>query len=150
MLFLRFLIKNTYHYRSLTTSDGLSFQFATDGEGNYGYLKGDDTFVPFSSCDFDFDNTTIVETKTNSVNFDLQKGKYFIIGYGFWASGSAVAGGSPCDINVTSGDVDVKKKHLTNGQFLPKLFVEVLSDTATFTFSSSGAGILQATIIPMK
>jgi hypothetical protein len=32
---------------SLTASDNLKFQFATDGEGNYGYLKGDDTFVPF-------------------------------------------------------------------------------------------------------
>ena len=34
---------------SLTASDNLKFQFATDGEGNYGYLKGDDTFVPFKS-----------------------------------------------------------------------------------------------------
>lgn len=34
---------------SLTASDSLKFQFATDGEGNYGFLKGDDTFVPFKS-----------------------------------------------------------------------------------------------------
>jgi hypothetical protein len=33
----------------LTASDGLNFRFSTDGEGNYGYLDGDDTFVPFSS-----------------------------------------------------------------------------------------------------
>lgn len=32
---------------NLTASDGLNFRFSTDGEGNYGYLKGDDTFVPF-------------------------------------------------------------------------------------------------------
>ena len=32
---------------NLKANDGLKFQFATDGEGNYGYLKGDDTFVPF-------------------------------------------------------------------------------------------------------
>lgn len=33
----------------LTASDGLNFRFATDGEGNYGYLKADDSFVPFKS-----------------------------------------------------------------------------------------------------
>lgn len=39
---------------SLTASDDLKFQFATDGEGNYGYLDGDDTFVPFSKKKFDW------------------------------------------------------------------------------------------------
>lgn len=34
---------------NLTTSDNLKFRFATDGEGNYGYLKADDSFVPFKS-----------------------------------------------------------------------------------------------------
>lgn len=33
---------------SLTASDNLKFRFATDGAGNYGYLKADDSFVPFS------------------------------------------------------------------------------------------------------
>ena len=32
---------------SLTASDNTKFRFATDGEGNYGYLKADDSFVPF-------------------------------------------------------------------------------------------------------
>ena len=35
---------------SLTANDGLQFKFATDGEGNYGYLGADDSFVPFSSA----------------------------------------------------------------------------------------------------
>lgn len=34
---------------SLTASDNLKFRFATDGEGNYGYLRADDSFVPFKS-----------------------------------------------------------------------------------------------------
>ena len=34
---------------SLVASDNLKFQFATDGEGNYGYLGADDSFIPFSS-----------------------------------------------------------------------------------------------------
>ena len=33
--------------KNLTTSDNLKFRFATDGEGNYGYLAADDSFVPF-------------------------------------------------------------------------------------------------------
>ena len=31
----------------LTASDNTKFRFATDGEGNYGFLKADDSFVPF-------------------------------------------------------------------------------------------------------
>lgn len=31
----------------LTAQDDTSFQFRIDGEGNYGYLKGDGTFSPF-------------------------------------------------------------------------------------------------------
>ena len=34
---------------SLTASDNLRFRFATDGEGNYGYLGADDSFIPFNS-----------------------------------------------------------------------------------------------------
>lgn len=34
---------------SLTASDNLQFRFATDGEGNYGYLGADDSFIPFKS-----------------------------------------------------------------------------------------------------
>ena len=33
--------------KNLTASDNLKFQFATDGEGNYGYLGADDSFIPF-------------------------------------------------------------------------------------------------------
>lgn len=32
----------------LTASDDLKFRFATDGEGNHGYLGADDSFIPFS------------------------------------------------------------------------------------------------------
>lgn len=32
---------------NLTASDNLKFQFETDGEGNYGYLGADDSFIPF-------------------------------------------------------------------------------------------------------
>jgi hypothetical protein len=31
----------------LVASDGLKFKFSTDGEGNYGYLGADDSFIPF-------------------------------------------------------------------------------------------------------
>lgn len=34
---------------SLVAQDNLKFQFATDGEGNYGYLGADDSFIPFKS-----------------------------------------------------------------------------------------------------
>ena len=34
---------------NLTASDNLQFKFATDGEGNYGYLGADGSLIPFSS-----------------------------------------------------------------------------------------------------
>lgn len=34
---------------NLTASDNLQFKFATDGEGNYGYLGADGSLVPFKS-----------------------------------------------------------------------------------------------------
>lgn len=33
----------------LTASDNLTFRFASDGEGNHGYLGADDSFIPFKS-----------------------------------------------------------------------------------------------------
>ena len=40
-------ISNKAVTNQLTSSDGLTFKFATDGEGNYGYLGADDSFIPF-------------------------------------------------------------------------------------------------------
>ena len=37
--------------RPLRAEDGLKFQFATDGEGNYGYLGADGSFTPFKTGD---------------------------------------------------------------------------------------------------
>ena len=34
---------------SLTASDSLKFRFATDGEGNYGFLGADGSLIPFKS-----------------------------------------------------------------------------------------------------
>lgn len=36
----------------LTAENGVQFQFATDGEGNYGYLGADDSFIPFSRAKY--------------------------------------------------------------------------------------------------
>ena len=36
---------------SLIASDNLKFRFATDGEGNYGYLGADDSFIPFKKSE---------------------------------------------------------------------------------------------------
>lgn len=33
----------------LVASDNLKFRFASDGEGNHGYLGADDSFIPFNS-----------------------------------------------------------------------------------------------------
>lgn len=62
---------------NLTATDNTKFRFETDGEGNYGYLKADDSFVPFSNnhienAPFTFYNrygtgTTVAERRTGFV-----------------------------------------------------------------------------------
>lgn len=44
--FVKFLFTTVNN--DLTASDDLKFKFATDGEGNHGYLGADDSFIPFS------------------------------------------------------------------------------------------------------
>lgn len=73
---------------SLTASDNLKFQFATDGEGNYGYLGADDSFIPFKSDNLNFidDNVYFFDTSkayrgstTYSDTFTIDSpGKYLI------------------------------------------------------------------------
>lgn len=66
----------TTRVNQLTASDGLDFRFATDGEGNYGYLKADDSFTPFSSTNLDllWENTEpTVGITTKTINMDLSK-----------------------------------------------------------------------------
>lgn len=57
--------------KNLIATDGLKFQFATDGEGKYGYLGADGSLIPFSS------NYTIIFIleieRLNGLNSSLSK-----------------------------------------------------------------------------
>lgn len=77
-ILLLFTNKRSLLNDSLTASDSLKFQFATDGEGNYGYLKCDDTFVPFSSTSFEFVESFKNQTATQDATMTLDKGIYMI------------------------------------------------------------------------
>lgn len=50
---------------SLTASDNLKFNFATDGEGNYGFLGADDSFIPFIGNPKYIDSASVVATNNN-------------------------------------------------------------------------------------
>lgn len=52
---------------SLIAEDSLKFHFATDGEGNYGYLGADDSFIPFKSG-IDVDSASVIATAQNTSN----------------------------------------------------------------------------------
>ena len=62
---------------SLTASDSLTFRFATDGAGNYGYLKADDSFVPFKSgteqFSFSFSADAYIAYTLNTKNYSKFK-----------------------------------------------------------------------------
>lgn len=49
---------------SLTANDNLTFNFSTDGEGNYGYLGADGSFIPFKGTPKEI---YIVASKTNVI-----------------------------------------------------------------------------------
>ena len=51
--------------KNLTTSDNLQFRFATDGEGNYGYLGADDSFIPFKSIKLKQSSGTLTSITAN-------------------------------------------------------------------------------------
>ncbi len=53
---------------SLTASDNLKFQFATDGEGRYGYLGADDSFIPFKSGSLDNISTILIYSRKTGSN----------------------------------------------------------------------------------
>ena len=52
---------------NLTASDNLKFRFATDGEGNHGYLGADDSFIPFKSGD----GAKLVGTYSSNTTVDV-------------------------------------------------------------------------------
>lgn len=60
---------------SLTASDNLKFQFATDGEGRYGYLGADDSFIPFKSGG---DSIILASNGVTSYTFDRDYDKVYV------------------------------------------------------------------------
>lgn len=67
--------------KNLTASDNLKFRFATDGEGNYGYLKADDSFVPFKSG-LDDDATPTLIGNVDTASFTAEVGEKYLITVG--------------------------------------------------------------------
>ena len=60
----------------LTASDGLGFEFMTDGDGNYGYRGADDSFVPFSSGSAGGGFKSIVVVTCTNASTDVVITKY--------------------------------------------------------------------------
>lgn len=83
----------------MTTSDNLKFRFATDGEGNYGYLGADDSFVPFKSGGVPEDVYTNGKTNT----FTAQIGEKYLISFGGHSRDTDLTGKFP---NVTGANIE--------------------------------------------
>ncbi len=64
---------------SLVAEDNLKFQFATDGEGNYGYLGADDSFIPFKSNAYNL-LEFILKKEDESLSYSVEeKGLYMVL-----------------------------------------------------------------------
>ena len=83
--------KSTETNNDLTASDNLKFRFATDGEGNYGYLGADDSFIPFKSgadytvVDYQYYNNG-TNTATTQFTITIPEDGYYIFCTGYRAS----------------------------------------------------------------
>jgi hypothetical protein len=69
--------------KSLTASDNLKFRFTTDGEGNYGYLGADDSFIPFKSgskAQLLWHNNNLTSTfNAQTITFNDNKYSHYVI-----------------------------------------------------------------------
>lgn len=120
----------------------MKFQFATDGEGNYGYLGADDSFVPFRS-------RYIGAICSNSVA--LKKGKnyiFFVYAYNYSTTTSA-----DILISVSNATVDTlvysKSTHIWSDQrdtFAAYSVVPTADTTLKISYSNTTVNNLQKVI----
>lgn len=89
----------------LTSSLG-TLRFGIDGDGSYGYYKGDDTFVPFSSGGGINSVTLLNEEYTGkTISYNVEVGKTYIIIAGIrWTSdGNITFSGGDIIFNTSRG-----------------------------------------------
>ena len=118
-----FIVLLTCLNSSLTASDNLQFHFATDGEGNYGFLGADGSLIPFKS-----EPTVISKTATWSGNdrttyknisqtINIGAGKKFVkvyltgtsVGYSMVAgdTGATYSSGLSYSYDSLTGDISI-------------------------------------------
>ena len=133
--------------KNLTASDNLQFRFATDGEGNYGYLKADGSFVPFSS----FPKEIFFKGKT--ATFTAEIGKRYIVSFGGHSRDADLTGTIP---TVSGANVDFNSGLQTNegyksssgsqARYYSNLSIIVLTATST-TVSLSASNLTLPCIV---
>lgn len=85
----------------LTASDNLKFNFSTDGEGNYGYLGADGSFIPFKSGGGAMSVMSAYQgtlATSQSVQFNANVGEYLLA---FAAKNGSTVTFSGCDVLLT-------------------------------------------------
>ena len=99
----------------LTASDNTKFRFATDGEGNYGFLKADDSFVPFKKGgNVTIDGVPFEGDVLNLVSEYVALNKSIsTLPYNFLKGGCAVVLNN--EIHILSGDSGYTKHYKYNG-----------------------------------
>ena len=102
---------------SLTAEDSLKFRFATDGEGNYGYLGADDSFIPFKSISFN----NIAKVYDSNATVEIDK-KYLI--FTFYNGASDIPTPKGCEIISESNLISYSSS--ISGRFL---YVKATSTT---------------------
>lgn len=134
----------------LTASDGLGFEFMTDGDGNYGYRGADDSFVPFSSggggsitgyevyarAGYNVQTTPIGPIEINSSNRTLTLKTGFEAGVYILFGGIDTSAWTP-PTGTTSG---VTFTQLTNGSLYQLVVEDDIESNLTLTGTAGGVG----------
>jgi hypothetical protein len=103
----------------LTASDNLKFRFATDGEGNHGYLGADDSFIPFNRL-LSFDSVYEKQRTSSSsgnVSYTFTKNYNAMIVVSAAGNNDSYASLS-CTASLAEGSIEtiIQKGQLPNGE----------------------------------
>lgn len=112
---------------SKLTAGDLKFQFATDGEGNYGYLGADGSLIPFKK-DVDLETLTAATALASDIT----------IGCTAWVNGVLITGTRPAPLKSLTGSFEIFFKGSKN-QTVDVVFEEKFDELPTVTGSPSYA-----------
>lgn len=136
-----------YFKNSNLTAGELQFQFATDGEGNYGYLGADGSLIPFKKL-LSFDN---MQSSLISITAEVIKDAYYLIIETSLDQGSFVNANGNSEYDVISQTGSLITDAVAAG-FKAETWLSIIkakSNSITIDCGHTGNYYYRVTVIPL-